>query len=271
MPSNSNYDYDSESNHSVEDSSELNQLHELIESDPDLNAYTFHEEFLTMFLRCRGSAKKALKRLKAYVKKMKQRPEIFQWNDDLGKAVESDIIQLCTEKNADGGGILVIRPGNFNAKVASPQEIFQMAVLGTAFDEEIQRNGIHLLIDASGGNLFQLWSFGRSNIQYLGELVETALPVKVQKIHVAFEHPLATFVYNLFRPFTSKKIRQRVVFHGDDMKSLYECCPSSSIPSKFGGTNDEKYTFDDYKKVLDHSQSILMSVWSQFQKKKSKK
>lgn len=248
---------------------ELNLLYTMIEKDDELSKYKFNEEFLFMFLRCRKSAHKAFERLQNYVKKMKQRPEVFNWDHNLHTAVDSKVVELCRSKGKDCS-ILIIRPKQWNPDQVSVTDIFQMVVRGIAFDENIQKNGIHLVIDSSGVTLYKLYCFGQSNVKFLAQLVDAAVPVKIRNVHVVFENSISSLFLNLMKRFICKKLQDRIHFHGNKLDELHQCCYPSALPTEFGGTCGDLagYNYEQYKKKIDEHQHSLESVWSQFQVKK---
>lgn len=259
------YSIESSERSTLTDNGLLSVLVSLVQSDPELGPYRFNEEFLLMFLRCGKTPEKACKRLRNYVKRIKQRPEIFYWNSCLRTACESGVIELSREKGRNCR-ILIVRTARWNPDEVSPEEIFQMVILVLCLDKSISKDGIHLVFDCSGVNFHRFHRFGPSNLKLVAHLADNSLPVKVKKVHIVHENTIVSMALNFLKQFMSKKLQNRIQIHGSKLDELHKCCFPRCLSKELGGTMSESaaYSYGEYMKKLDGCRHILEQVWEQF-------
>lgn len=81
-------------------------------------------------------------------------------------------------------------------------------------------------------SLIRLFIVSQALLRALG-----SFPVRFKGLH-AVNNPLwgTQTLYKLFRPFLSKKLKERVHFHGDSLEELHRFVPPTVLPDIFGGT-----------------------------------
>lgn len=76
----------------------------------------------------------------------------------------------------------------------------------------------------------QLLGVTLESIKLAAEMTERALPIRFEKIHVVHQNKVASIVYSIAKPFLSEDLRQRIVFHGDNLEQLHkEVSPNGNL------------------------------------------
>lgn len=253
-------------------SNELKILRKCIADDKLLQNFDYEDCLLIKFLRARNyNIDKTHSLLKAYVGKVRERPDLFTWNDNLRRVVDAGIHRICKSRRPDGGAITLIRIKNWNPNELDADLVFQSIIIADeceSLDENVQEKGVHTIIDASDVSLYQIYRFGVNNGRFISELGEKILPWKVLKLHILFENRLVDIGYNLFKPFLSDEFKERICFHGKDLDALKDCCPLDSLPVDFFGTNKNDYTTDERLKRFKNYRSTLEKIWNMFKSAK---
>ncbi|KAG8172090.1 hypothetical protein JTE90_009117, partial [Oedothorax gibbosus] len=84
-------------------------------------------------------------------------------------------------------------------------------------------------------------------------------PYRITAIHGCYEPSYYTFVYNIVKPMLSKKLKERVHFHGENMESLHKFIPPAALPKSLGGTLGDK-DFSDYRAVIHANEHIMENI-----------
>lgn len=63
--------------------------------------------------------------------------------------------------------------------------------------------------------------------------------MKIEAIHIVHQSWIFDIVFNVFKPLTSSKMREKVHFHGDDFESLHSHIDPKYLPIRYGGTQDD--------------------------------
>ncbi|KAL3860409.1 hypothetical protein ACJMK2_010533 [Sinanodonta woodiana] len=106
-------------------------------------------------------------------------------------------------------------------------------------DENVQVNGIVVLIDFTSTTIkLQSW-IGLDNIRKQMDLVQKAYPVRVKQINYYNTGVVFEAVFGMIRQFISEKISSRIKIHGQSLVSVYEQIDMFMLPVE--------YLPDDYK------------------------
>lgn len=62
--------------------------------------------------------------------------------------------------------------------------------------------------------------------------------------------------FQVFKPFLSDRMRERVFIHGSDMASLHEHIGKSHLPAKYGGEMPE-FPYTDWMRSLSKNQKVM--------------
>lgn len=250
---------------------ELNeQLSTLIKQEKTLANLDFNEGFLGMFMKyAKNRPEKAVERLTRYCAKVKERPQVFKWNSDLKKLVElnSDDMTICKTETIS---VICVKMTNWKSKKVTFDDMCHMIALFTSIDDNIQKHGYHLILDASDMTFFDACKMGVKNCLFLMEMIFMALPAKLHVIHVMFANRFFEMIFNMVKPFLGAKYVKRTIMHGQDIAELHKCCKPETLPAKFNGTFTKKIVVDEYLASLETQKPVLEPVWNQITASKSK-
>lgn len=68
--------------------------------------------------------------------------------------------------------------------------------------------------------------------------MQDSLPLRVKNIHIVNQPYIFKIVFALFKPFLREKLRNRIIFHGTDRKSLHQYISPKCLPECYGGSLD---------------------------------
>ncbi|GFY49970.1 alpha-tocopherol transfer protein-like [Trichonephila inaurata madagascariensis] len=78
-----------------------------------------------------------------------------------------------------------------------------------------------------------------------------AWPHRVNGVHIVNEPPFFTFTFNMIKPMLSRKMKNRIHFHGDNLESLYKYFPVEILPQQLGGLAGQKEFQEYHTSILD--------------------
>lgn len=221
----------------------LAELRELLKDEPDLWIPIDNDAYLVKFLRpCKYYPDSTCELIKRYYAFKKKHAEIY---DGLTPSNESNIFQqniLTVQPNRDqlGRRILVIELGKkWMHKQCSLDEVFKGCVLfleAAMLEHMTQVSGAIVIFDMDGLSLQQTWQFTPSFAKRIVDWLQDALPLRLKNIHIVNEPFIFNVVFSLFKPFLKDKLKNRIVFHGTDRKSLHEYISPECLPECYGGT-----------------------------------
>lgn len=69
-------------------------------------------------------------------------------------------------------------------------------------------------------------------------IFQDSVPLRIKNIHIVNQPYIFKIVFALFKPFLKEKLRNRIIFHGSDRKSLHQYINPKCLPECYGGTLD---------------------------------
>lgn len=66
--------------------------------------------------------------------------------------------------------------------------------------------------------------------------LQDSVPLRIKNIHIVNQPYIFKIVFNLFKPFLREKLRNRIIFHGTDRKSLHQHLSPKCLPECYGGS-----------------------------------
>ncbi|XP_074594201.1 alpha-tocopherol transfer protein-like [Brevipalpus obovatus] len=251
----------------------LKKLKHAIQSDSSLNSYRFPDSFLLTFILCKeGNIDKAHRRLRLYVKKVRENLNLFGKNiDPKQSAFESRFLQVFREPTINGKSIFLFKAGFWNPKETSVDEcILTLAYLQAALVRS-QVKGAHLITDASNLSCYHFYSVGPKKLRTVAEIVTNMLPLRIEKIHLINVNRVLILAFRAIQPFLGKKIRSRVAFHGDNLvDDLSECCSPAAVALSFNDPPDTcMMSIQELMELSANGRDMLVKVWQQIVKKNS--
>lgn len=123
----------------------------------------------------------------------------------------------------------------------TPTELMRGVIVAVDFilaEQETQVHGCLIVYDMDGFGLEQLLQFTPSFAIMFSTFIQECVPLRLKGVHVVNQNKLFSVLFNIFRPFLSKKVAQRIYFHGRNMESLHAHISLEYLPKEYGGKLD---------------------------------
>lgn len=65
--------------------------------------------------------------------------------------------------------------------------------------------------------------------------IQDAMPLRMKEVHMVKQPFIFNMVWSLFKPFIREKLKNRIFFHGSDMKKLHQYLSPDVLPTNYGG------------------------------------
>lgn len=145
--------------------------------------------------------------------------------------------------------------------IGASVSLYEQAALSRA----TQINGFVAVVDLRNSCMKHLLSISLESIKLAADLTEHALPIKFDKIHIVYQNRITDVIYSLARPFLSKELSNRIVFHGDDLKGLHRQISPALLPPDLGGKFRSYHAINYYNVQLRQSEEQLKRIWNCYQ------
>ncbi|XP_015794820.1 alpha-tocopherol transfer protein-like [Tetranychus urticae] len=249
----------------------LDEFREMVQSSRKLTGYNLSDKLLFQFLRSRDfNQQEALTILTNYLTIINERPDLFSWRDQLKEVANAGIYVHYPINNTNGSKIVIIKPGQWDPSKITfeqwfPQTLFFCEI--SLMDESVRENGIIGIIDMRNLYWAQIYHIGVSGSRLASHITDYCFPWTIQSAHLVYENRLTSMAFNLFKPFLSSKLRQRINFHGSNLETLYKFVPKSHLPPSLGGTNQE-YSGEFYNNILEQNKQTVLDHWQSLRQRK---
>ncbi|XP_063913796.1 alpha-tocopherol transfer protein-like isoform X1 [Zophobas morio] len=218
-------------------------LRDLLKEERDLHIPLESDYWLIRFLRpCKFYPESALDLIKRYYKFKVKHADIY---NGLTPSKEKNIFEqniLTVQPNRDqlGRRILILELGKkWKTNEVTLDEVFKGAVLFlelAMLEPETQVCGAVVVFDMDGLSLSQTTKFTPMFAKRIVDWLQDSVPLRIKNIHIVNQPYIFKIVFNLFKPFLREKLRNRIIFHGSDRKSLQEYISPKCLPECYGGT-----------------------------------
>uniref|UniRef100_V5GKY7 Clavesin-1 n=1 Tax=Anoplophora glabripennis TaxID=217634 RepID=V5GKY7_ANOGL len=221
------------------------ELRDLLKEEKDLHVPLDNDIWLVRFLRpCKFYPESARDLIKRYYQFKVKHADMY---DGLLPSRERNIFQqniLTVQPNRDqlGRRILVIELGKkWKTSEVTLDEVFKGCVLfleAAMLEPETQVCGAIVVFDMDGLSLAQTTKFTPSFAKRIVDWLQDSVPLRIKNIHIVNQPYIFKMVFALFKPFLKEKLRNRIIFHGSDRKSLHQYISPKCLPDCYGGTLD---------------------------------
>ncbi|KAF5300286.1 hypothetical protein FQA39_LY11143 [Lamprigera yunnana] len=219
------------------------ELQDLLKEETDFWVPLDHEGWLVKFLRpCKYYPENACQLIKRYYQFKVKHADVY---DGLVPSQEANIFNhdiLTVQPNRDqfGRRVLIIELGKkWKHKQCSLDDVFKGCVIfleAAAIEPNTQVAGAVVIFDMDGLTLQQTWQFTPSFAKRIVDWLQDAIPIRLKNIHIVNEPYIFNIVFNLFKPFLREKLKKRIIFHGNDRKSLHQYISPECLNECYGGT-----------------------------------
>ncbi|XP_071041030.1 retinaldehyde-binding protein 1 [Parasteatoda tepidariorum] len=220
----------------------LAELKRLIAEERNLDIWT-DDSYLLQFLRARKfDTDRAMELVRNFYTMLKNYPDVYKRDQDpeeLNILSESDCGGAYPYRHKDGGIVYFL-----NAAKWDPDEIstdlammgFTGVTLAIAEDPATQVCGVHFIFNAQY-RLKHLRAIGVKTVKLISEIFRNTVPIRFKSIHIVNESSIFGYIFNMLKIFMTDKIRNRIHFHGSDLKELHKHIPKEILPAEFHGDN----------------------------------
>ena len=215
----------------------LTQLKSKVAGEELLKGKHLDDAFLLRFFNVRNfDVDATCELIKGYFTMRKEHPEFFQLPSQVFDVFKDQVFTLIPNGKCEGQSILIFQPGNWDPKkypatliAAGPVPFFEVLCATHGEIELIE------ILDFKDVVFRQFFAMPVSLHKLSADLSERAMPVKYSKIHIVNEGKLVDMLWTIMKPFVSEEMKNKLVFHGTDFKSLTESIDSSLVPVHLGG------------------------------------
>ncbi|XP_011638066.1 alpha-tocopherol transfer protein-like isoform X2 [Pogonomyrmex barbatus] len=225
----------------------MKQLQQLLKEEVDLKCPLDNEAWLIRFLRpCKYYPESSRNLIKQYYNFKVKHSSIY---DNLKPSreknvFEQNILTVLPNRDQYGRRILIIELGKkWKHNKCSLDEVYKGCVLyleAAMLEPSTQIAGAIVIFDMDGLTLQQAWQFTPPFAKRIVDLLQDAMPVRIKNIHIVNQPYVFNMVFALFKPFLKEKLKNRIIFHGTDRKSLHQYISPKCLPSQYGGTLEMK-------------------------------
>ncbi|CAH1953957.1 unnamed protein product [Acanthoscelides obtectus] len=221
----------------------IEKLRELLKQEKDLHVPLNNDIWLVRFLRpCKFYPESALGLIKRYYAFKVKHADMY---DGLLPSKEKNVFEqniLTVQPNRDQHGrrILIIELGKkWKTDKVTLDEVFKGCVLfleAAMLEPESQVCGAVVIFDMDGLSMGQTTKFTPMFAKRIVDWLQDSVPLRIKNIHIVNQPYIFKVVFALFKPFLREKLRNRIIFHGTDRKSLHQHMAPECLPACYGGT-----------------------------------
>ncbi|KFM58762.1 Alpha-tocopherol transfer protein-like protein, partial [Stegodyphus mimosarum] len=222
----------------------LKELKDLIKGIPNIDPL-IEDAFLLRFLRVRKyDVQRTLKTLLKYYNFNKEYSKTYAnfLPSELKPILDLNVLCVLPKKHPSGAIIFWNKCANLDLDVGKVDDFGALGILfGEIYllQESVQVCGAHVIIDFKDCTFQQLYNI--LSITFLTRFfkyLQECWPYRLKGFHIINEPLYVHYIYRIIKVFLSKKLKERFVMHGTDMKSLYKYIPRDVLPPEFEGTDD---------------------------------
>lgn len=220
----------------------IKELRELLHASSDLN-FKDDDEFLLVFLRaCHFYPQSALKKMKSVAAFRKNYAHLvrgLELEPLKDKLINGKVLNVLKNCDQLGRRVLVLNTGGvWDPSFVTSDESFQLlygAHLIALVEPETQIRGVVCILDFEGLSFKQIKTLTPSYLMRLVSFIQDAFPLRLKEVHIIKQPYIFKAVWSLAKPLINEKLRNRINFHGDDMKSLHKFLEPDYLPRNYGG------------------------------------
>ncbi|XP_012233236.1 alpha-tocopherol transfer protein-like isoform X2 [Linepithema humile] len=224
------------------------RLKKLLQAESSLKTPLDNEAWLIRFLRpCKYYPESARDLIKQYYNFKVKHSSIYAtlMPSKEKNIFEQNILTVLPNRDQHGRRVLIIELGKkWKHNKCSLDEVYKGCVLfleAAMLEPTTQIAGAVVIFDMDGLTLQQTWQFTPPFAKRIVDLLQDAMPLRVKNIHVINQPYVFNIVFAMFKPFLQDKLKNRIIFHGTDRKSLYQYIAPKCLPMRYGGSVEIDY------------------------------
>ncbi|XP_058795623.1 alpha-tocopherol transfer protein-like isoform X1 [Phymastichus coffea] len=221
----------------------VQDLKNLLKAETDLKCPLDNDAWLIRFLRpSKYYPDSALKLVKNYYSFKVKHANVYDGlkPSNEGNIFKHNILTVLPNRDQHGRRILIIELGKkWKHQEVTLDEVFKGCVLyleAAMLEPTSQIAGAIVIFDMDGLSLQQTMQFTPPFAKRIVDWLQDAMPLRIKNIHIVNQPYIFNMVFALFKPFLREKLKNRIVFHGKDRKSLHKYISPKCLPECYGGT-----------------------------------
>jgi len=246
-----------------ERASHIETLRKWVESQPHITCRT-DDAFLLRFLRAsKFSQLRAQNMIDNFctVRSVegKGAPDWFKDMDPTNPKIMEMLDLGCSVilpgKGKNNQTVLLVGTGNYDPKIHDYADVMRIGFMTSdvmLLNEDVQVNGVTVLLDFTQFGSAHVLNFSRDNIQKSMKCWTDTYPTRNKSVQYYNTPSVFNPIMDLCMYFMKDKLKKRLKFHKDSLASLQQEVPASVLPREFGGTAGPLKTL-----IQNHKQNIL--------------
>ncbi|CAN7939227.1 unnamed protein product, partial [Ixodes hexagonus] len=220
------------------------------------------DEFLLRFVRLRKyNVDAALKNVKGYYSIRKQCPPVFDnFVPSSASPAARKLVMVLPQRDTHGRPVLLLKAGAWDPQTCSYNDLVHAMSLVMEFltmEPVAQTIGVSAIIDYGGFTVDKVLSLNIGLVKTSFKFFLDCVPSRTKAIHIVRQSYAFDMFYVLVRPFLSKKITDRIHFHGEYYEGLYDYMPIDVLPKEYGGLGPD-IDFEEYWSCLDRAEQTFV-------------
>ncbi|XP_077300130.1 alpha-tocopherol transfer protein-like isoform X2 [Arctopsyche grandis] len=245
----------------------LQELQDMIYEKGECTPHRMDDSFLLRFLRARFfNIERSHRLLVNYYLFKEDNPQYHLDVEPLKlrHIGDDDVLSVPPYREQTGRRLMIYRIGNWDPNAYSIDEIFKatLTVLELGILEpRCQILGGVAIFDLENLTLQHTWQVTPSIASRMVQVMVTSFPMKINGIHIINQPWLFETMYAVFKPLLSKRMSEKIYFHGTDMESLQKHIHPTCLPKKYGGVKPE-FPYTIWLDSLKHNKIIVKELLS---------
>ncbi|XP_037081786.1 alpha-tocopherol transfer protein-like [Pollicipes pollicipes] len=237
-------------------------LRDLVSEDTELNS-RLDDEFLLRFLRARKfDYDCSFQMVQQYYWTRAQNRHLFDGlrPSAYQRVFERDLQLVLPQRDHNGCRIFIFRPGAWDPSTCSMDDIFCTNVLcleHVAREQATQVCGVVAIQDFTGFGFHHMRHFTTEHIRRMISILQGSFPLRFKGFHFVFEPKIFYWAFAAVKPFLSKKLADRLFFHGSNLKSLHAHFSRAILPRELGGSAPSYCSADLLQQLLRDEQYFV--------------
>lgn len=173
-----------------------------------------------------------------------------------------DIINVTPYRDHLGRRILMYRFANWKPSKLSLDDLFRATLIILeigSFEPISQVMGGVGIFDFEGLTLNHCLQMTPSVAQKVISLMVTCMAMRTVSIHILNQNWVFDAVFQMFKPFLNQRMKEKIYFHGKDMKSFHKHIPPTHLPKKYDGDMPE-FNYNCWLDGFKHNDKVKQEL-----------
>lgn len=244
----------------------IEELKDMIFERGECEPHRTDDAFILRFLRARHFIVRMAHRLMVnYYQFREENPALF-YNLDYKRLLEvgqSEFFSIPPYMDQDGRRILIVRFEKWDTAQFTTEELFQAIIFliqTSVLEPRHQILGGVCIVDVGCLGAGHAWYLTPTTAKQLMAVAYSALPHRVQAVHIVNASKVFDYVFGMIKPFLSDFMKERIFIH-PDMESLHQHISPKCLPKRFGGVHKD-YIYNDWLTVLKDNDTLFVELAS---------